>query len=144
MPPPLGRLAPMALVSFSVPMGARYAARLREELVTGCHLELAVASAHQLPFLPFRTLVDELSDDGDGFALAVHAASLAQWWGGVRGIQPAVQDTPFASFGIAGAPCCCAWFRQCVLVACCHYQRLARELCGAELQGRRGLTDQQK
>jgi hypothetical protein len=98
-PEPLGRAAPYPLVSFSTPLQNH---AHRGNLVTACHLGLANASTSGQVFLPHRIHVEELSDDGDSFAMALHATSLAQWANGVRGMVPALKQKPFAAFGIAG------------------------------------------
>ena len=112
-PPPLGRDDYFPIVSSTTPLTNRWPTRFRADLVKSCHLELAQASVAPAAYLPHRVLIDEVSDDGDGFAMAVHAAALAQWGCGVRGVRvraegedaarSSVAPAPdFAAFGIAG------------------------------------------
>lgn len=100
-PPPLGRDAFFPIVSFQTPIEERWTGRQRSDLVTSCHLELALAALGPPLQMPFQVQLNDLSDDGDGFAMALHAASLAQWAIGMRSMQPPVKQPHFAAFSVA-------------------------------------------
>jgi hypothetical protein len=128
-PPPLGRDAYFPLTAFATPLEERWPSRFRSDSVVSCHLELTLAAVAPDAFVPQKVQIDEMSDDGDRFAIAVHAASLAQWTNGMRGVGSPHQ--PFAAFGVASAllHALAHWPQKCCNVAVARQCKPLRNGC---------------
>ena len=108
-PPPSGRAQIVSLASLSQPLAFFRSAKLRGEVVDACMLEIAQACVSSGAKVPFRHVLEQLSDDGDVFGIALHAMALGQWaQGGQAHQQPGYDAPPFSAFSIAGAllPAC--------------------------------------
>jgi hypothetical protein len=99
-PPPLGRHLRTASFSFVSAHQSR-AVPIRSNLLAACHLELAASSLYNVS-IPYRVNVDQIADDGDGFALALHAIMLAQMRNGLGSKLLNITRNTFSSVGIAG------------------------------------------
>lgn len=100
-PPPLGRHLRTATFSFSS-SALEYPgpSATRHNLLTACHLELAASSLFNV-YIPYRVNVEQVADDGDGFAIALHATMSALHKNGL-GSRILRERCSFAAVNVAG------------------------------------------